>query len=169
MKYEELSVGGGSPGRWFHENLNTPLKRNPGKSSSFFATVYENVSGAALILTLFPFLLQLFILKNFKPTEKLKNKYNYNCFYVYSPIVNIWPHLLSQLYTHWHFLAPKSFEGKLETAWRFTPKYFSQEQEYSLNTTTIPLSYPRNLALIQKCSLLHRPCLNFPYWLKNSP
>lgn len=84
---------------------------------SFFATVYENISGTA---TFPPASLLQIILKNLKPIKKLKNN-KYNCSCLYLPFVNILPHLLYLSYTQTCTRAPRSFESKLEAAYGALP------------------------------------------------
>lgn len=95
MKYDELSAGGRNQRGGSLKGLATHLKRNSERRElPFLLPLYENVSGVALFPLSLPF--PTFILKNFKPTKKLKNKYddNHSLFYLYSPVVNILPHLL---------------------------------------------------------------------------
>lgn len=87
MKYEVLSAGGRNQrGGWFPERLCSPLERDPGRRALlFFAVMYENVSGVAVFSQSLPF--PSSVLKYFKPTKKLKNKFdNHSLFYLYSQI-----------------------------------------------------------------------------------
>ena len=92
-----LSPGGrNQKGGRFPERLCSPLERDPERRAlPFFAMMYENVSGVAVFHSIPSF--SSSVLKYFKPTKKLKNKFDNHSLFIFTNY--ILPHLV-YLYLH---------------------------------------------------------------------
>lgn len=66
----------------------------------------------------------VFVFKNAKHTEKIKNNTvkNLSAFHLDSEIVHVLPHLFYFFIVFFFFLLAQPFEGKLQTVLHFTPK-----------------------------------------------